>query len=106
MSSLTDDQIAWILSFPQELSFAKIGQIVGCHPSTAHSIWDGRYRRKQIAEIRQRTYCFNCRHFDVNKGGCQYRFPDVEVHGPAFARDCNLYEMRQPAAAGAEATAR
>lgn len=95
MLQLTDDQIAWIISLTPDLSYAKIGRIVGCNASTAHAIGAGKTRVQQVAELRQRTYCFNCRHFDKSKGGCLYRFPDVELHGPAFARDCNLYEMRQ-----------
>jgi hypothetical protein len=101
MAALTDDQIAWIISLGPDLSFAKIGRIVGCNASTAHGIWTGVSRAKQVAELRQKTYCINCRHFDQAKGGCMYRFPDAELHGPAFARDCNLYEMRQGAAAPA-----
>jgi hypothetical protein len=44
--------------------------------------------------------CQQCIHWS---DGCSMGFPDVEIEGPRFARDCSVFDLEQPAHSAAAA---
>lgn len=94
MEPLTDDKVMWIVSFGPRFSAAEIGRRIGCSPQTVMNIRTHRHNASRIARLSQQAYCVNCKHFDPDKG-CRFSFPDVDLHGPAFARDCALYSRNE-----------
>lgn len=95
MVFLTDDQLIWIMTIGPELSAYQVARIVGCSPQTVLNVRAGKQSGARLEKLRDKPYCINCDHFDRLKGGCLFRFPDVQVHGPAFARDCVMYSRNE-----------
>lgn len=95
MVFLSDDQLIWIMTLGPEHSANEAARIVGCSQQTVLNIRSGRHGAARLKRLRDQPYCINCEHFDRLKGGCLFRFPDVQVHGPAFARDCALYSRNE-----------
>jgi hypothetical protein len=99
MPPLSDDQIVWISALPRKLNATRAAEIVGCSQYTVLSIWKGRHGGERLASLRGETYCTSCQHFATSKGECTYHFPEFDLCGPAFARDCALYkreDLQQP----------
>ncbi len=95
MVFLSDDQLIWIMTLGPELSAYQAARIVGCSPQTVLNVRAGKQSSARLEQLRDQPYCINCQHFDRLKGGCLFRFPDVQEHGPAFARDCALYARNE-----------
>lgn len=94
MEPLSDDKVMWIVSFGPRFSAAEIGRRIGCSPQSVLNVRANKQSVARIARLRHETYCTNCSHFDSDKG-CRFSFPDVDLHGPAFARDCALYSRNE-----------
>jgi hypothetical protein len=95
MGPLSDDQLAWIMTLGPEHSASQAAQIVDCSRQTVLNVRAGKQGAARLEQLRDQPYCINCEYFNRLKGGCLFRFPDVQVHGPAFARDCAMYSRNE-----------
>jgi hypothetical protein len=92
MPRLDDDTLVWITAFGHKPSYSKIASKIGRPAQTVYDVLVGKTNAARLAKLQKQTYCVNCRNFDAEKGECLYGFPDLDLHGPAFARDCSMYE--------------
>lgn len=101
MGRLTNDQIKHILQAPKHTTNAELGRQYGVSPELIRQIHYGlRYtcacpevpRRAKLSPESARRSCHKCRLWVGEE--CSFGFPDPLIEGPSFARDCDLYGLR------------
>jgi len=75
---------------------------LGCSHELIRQIRAGQVHKTRVPEVPRwdgakplssEFSCCVCRHWEGD--GCGMGFPDPETEGPAFARDCSLYEVQR-----------
>lgn len=93
-SRLTDEQVLAIYHSSKNVSTVELARRHGISKEAVRQIQRGITHKKVLAAHQSVTLCSGCVNWSAAGSYCLMGFPDPELEGMAFAKDCSLYEPR------------